>query len=81
MIQRRQIIKTAAAVAVSAPFISTNAQQSFTLKFQTFVPASSNIWMRVITPWMKKVETESGGRIKFEGYTSMQLGGAPTQLL
>ncbi|MEI7496787.1 MAG: C4-dicarboxylate ABC transporter, partial [Betaproteobacteria bacterium] len=67
MIQRRQIIKTAAAVAVSAPFISTNAQQSFTLKFQTFVPASSNIWMRVITPWMKKVETESGGRIKFEG--------------
>lgn len=81
MIKRRHMIKTAAAVALSAPFVSSNAQQTFTLKFQTFVPASSNIWMRVITPWMKKVETESGGRIKFESYTSMQLGGAPTQLL
>ena len=81
MIQRRQILKTAAAATVGVSFAGAHAQQTFTLKFQTFVPATSNIWMRVITPWMKKVETESGGRIKFENYTSMQLGGSPTQLI
>ena len=31
-------------------------------------------------PWMDKVEKESGGRIKFEGYPAMQLGGTPVQL-
>ncbi len=81
MIQRRQILKTAAAATVGMSLVGANAQQTFTLKFQTFVPATSNIWVRVITPWMKKVETESGGRIKFEGYTSMQFGGSPTQLI
>jgi TRAP-type C4-dicarboxylate transport system substrate-binding protein len=29
---------------------------------------------------MEKVEKESGGRIKFEGYPAMQLGGTPVQL-
>lgn len=81
MIQRRQVLKQAATLAVGTSILTAQAQQSFTFKFQTFVPASSNIWMRVITPWMKKVESESAGRIKFEGYTSMQLGGSPTQLL
>jgi TRAP-type C4-dicarboxylate transport system substrate-binding protein len=31
-------------------------------------------------PWMDKVEKESGGRIKFEAYPAMQLGGTPVQL-
>jgi TRAP-type C4-dicarboxylate transport system substrate-binding protein len=31
-------------------------------------------------PWMEKVEKDSGGRIKFEGYPAMQLGGTPVQL-
>jgi TRAP-type C4-dicarboxylate transport system substrate-binding protein len=30
--------------------------------------------------WMSKVEAESGGRIKFEAYPAMQLGGTPVQL-
>jgi TRAP-type C4-dicarboxylate transport system substrate-binding protein len=30
--------------------------------------------------WMDKVEKESGGRIKFEAYPAMQLGGTPVQL-
>ena len=81
MIQRRQILKTAVAATVGLPLIAAQAQQSFTFKFQTFVPATSNIWVRVITPWMKKVESESAGRIKFESYTSMQFGGSPTQLI
>jgi len=31
-------------------------------------------------PWMEKVERESGGRIKFEAYPAMQLGGTAAQL-
>jgi TRAP-type C4-dicarboxylate transport system substrate-binding protein len=30
--------------------------------------------------WMDKVEKDSGGRIKFEAYPAMQLGGTPVQL-
>jgi TRAP-type C4-dicarboxylate transport system substrate-binding protein len=30
--------------------------------------------------WMDKVEKESGGRIRFEAYPAMQLGGSPVQL-
>jgi TRAP-type C4-dicarboxylate transport system substrate-binding protein len=31
-------------------------------------------------PWMEKVEKDSGGRIRFEAYPAMQLGGTPVQL-
>jgi TRAP-type C4-dicarboxylate transport system substrate-binding protein len=40
----------------------------------------SNVWLTMHKPWMEKVEKESGGRIKFEGYPAMQLGGTPVQL-
>ena len=33
-----------------------------------------------IEPWAEKVEKESGGRLKFELYPTMQLGGAPPDL-
>jgi TRAP-type C4-dicarboxylate transport system substrate-binding protein len=33
-----------------------------------------------MVPWSKKVEAESGGRIKIDVFPSMQLGGAPPQL-
>jgi TRAP-type C4-dicarboxylate transport system substrate-binding protein len=56
------------------------AQQSVTLKFHTFMPPLSNVWLLMHKPWMDKVEKESGGRIKFEAYPAMQLGGTPVQL-
>jgi TRAP-type C4-dicarboxylate transport system substrate-binding protein len=40
----------------------------------------SNVWLTMHKPWMEKVEKDSGGRIKFEGYPAMQLGGTPPQL-
>ena len=40
----------------------------------------SNVWLTMHKPWMEKVEKESGGRIKFEAYPAMQLGGTPVQL-
>jgi TRAP-type C4-dicarboxylate transport system substrate-binding protein len=51
-----------------------------TLKFHTFMASQSLVWLTMHKPWMEKVEQESGGRIKFEGYPAMQLGGTPAQL-
>ena len=80
MIQRRTLLKTGAAAALGAPALSGLAQQAVTLKFHTFMSPTSNVWLAMHKPWMDKVEKESGGRIKFEAYPAMQLGGTPVQL-
>ena len=81
MIQRRTLLKSgAAAAALGAPGLSALAQQTVTLKFHTFMAPQSNVWINMHKAWMSKVEAESGGRIKFEAYPAMQLGGTPVQL-
>ena len=80
MIQRRKLLQSGAAAALGAPALSGLAQQTITLKFHTFMAPQSNVWLDMHKPWMAKVEKESGGRIKFEGYPAMQLGGTPVQL-
>ncbi len=79
MIARRTLLKSSAA-ALGAPALSSLAQQAVTLKFHTFMSPQSNVWLGMHKPWMDKVEKESGGRIKFEAYPAMQLGGTPVQL-
>jgi len=79
--KRRQFVQgAAAAAALGAPHLSGLAQQAVTLKFHTFMAPMSNVWLTMHKPWMEKVEKDSGGRIKFEGYPAMQLGGTPVQL-
>jgi len=80
MIQRRTLLKsTAAAAVLGAPTLGLT-QQSVTLKFHTFMAPMSLVWLTMHKPWMEKVEKESNGRIKFEAYPAMQLGGTPVQL-
>jgi TRAP-type C4-dicarboxylate transport system substrate-binding protein len=78
--KRRTFVQGAAAAALGTPHLAGLAQQSVTLKFHTFVAPMSNPWVTMLKPWMEKIEKESGGRIKFEGYPAMQLGGTPVQL-
>ena len=80
MIQRRTLLQTGAAVALGGPALVGMAQQSVTLKFHTFMAPQSNVWLNMHKAWMDKVEKDSGGRIKFEAYPAMQLGGSPVQL-
>ena len=80
MIQRRSLLKSGAAVALGAPALTGFAADTITLKFQTFMAPQSNVWLNMNKAWMDKVTKESGGRIKFEGYPAMQLGGTPVQL-
>ena len=78
--QRRTLLQGAAASALGVPHLAGLAQQSVTLKFHTFMAPLSNVWLSMHKPWMEKVEKESAGRIKFEAYPAMQLGGTPVQL-
>ncbi len=80
MIQRRSLIKTGVAAAIGGAGYSSFAQAQVTLKFHTFMAPQSNVWLTMHKAWMDKVEKDSGGRIKFEGYPAMQLGGTPVQL-
>lgn len=51
-----------------------------TLKVHHFLPAHSVTQANFLKPWAEKVTAESNGRIQFQFYPSMQLGGTPPQL-
>src|ERR1700748_1606540 len=78
--KRRTLLQGAAAAALGTPALSALAQQTVTLKFHTFMAPQSQVWLSMHKPWMEKVEKDSSGRIKFEAYPAMQLGGTPVQL-
>ena len=78
--KRRTLLQGTAAAALGVPHLAGLAQQSVTLKFHTFMAPLSNVWLLMHKPWMDKVSKESGGRIQFEAYPAMQLGGGPAQL-
>lgn len=81
-VSRRRFLATASAsVAAPAVLRVTPARAAdVTLKLHHFLPAVSNPHTKFLTPWAKKVEADSGGRIKIDIFPSMQLGGAPPQL-
>lgn len=79
---RRQFLKFATA-AVAAPAVSRTAMgqsPQVTLKLHHFLPPVSNVHTKLLVPWSKKIEKESGGKLKIDIYPSMQLGGRPPQL-
>jgi TRAP-type C4-dicarboxylate transport system substrate-binding protein len=65
----------ALAGAVQATFAA-----DVTLRFHQMLPPQATIPAKAIEPWAKKVEKESGGRIKVQLVPSMQLGGKPPEL-
>jgi TRAP-type C4-dicarboxylate transport system substrate-binding protein len=77
---RRSFVALAALAAVAGVPAPAIAQQTVTLKFHTFMTPPSAVWRTMHTAWMDKVEKDSGGRIKFERYPAMQLGGTPANL-
>ena len=79
---RRQLLKFAGA-AVAAPAgarLARGQAPQVTRQMHQFLPPGSNGHAKLLAPWAKKVESESGGRIKIDIFPSMQLGGTPPQL-
>ena len=72
-----------AGVAASAMMVAAPATQAadITLKLHSFLVPVANPIKTFIIPWMKKVEEESKGKMKVQGFWAMQLGGKPPQLL
>ena len=58
-----------------------SAQEVITLKIHQPIPPQATIPAKFIKPWADKVTAESGGRLVFEIYPAMQLGGAPPALI
>ncbi len=75
---RRSLLASVAALSVLA---AVPAQaQTVTLRLHQFLPQQAAIPSMAIIPWAKKVEAESGGRIKVQLFHAMQMGGTPPQL-
>jgi TRAP-type C4-dicarboxylate transport system substrate-binding protein len=69
--------------AAAAPAILRLARADMvpiTLKLHHAFSAVSGVHDKFLVPWARKVETESGGRIRVDIFPSMQLGGAPAAL-
>jgi TRAP-type C4-dicarboxylate transport system substrate-binding protein len=79
--KRRDFLAGTAAgtFALAVPAI-VRAQDVTTLRVHQMLPAQATIPNKAIAPWTKRVEEASGGRLKFELYPAMQLGGAPPDL-
>jgi TRAP-type transport system periplasmic protein len=52
-----------------------------TLKLAHFLPAHSVTQAQFLEPWAERITKQSNGRIQFQFYPSMQLGGTPPQLV
>jgi TRAP-type C4-dicarboxylate transport system substrate-binding protein len=57
------------------------AAQEVTLKLHQFLPAQANVPRLILDKWADDVEAASGGRIEIDRFPSMQLGGAPPELI
>ena len=79
-LRRRKAIVAMAALGAASLASSALAQQTVTLRLHQFLPPTAPIPALAIVPWAKKVEAESGGRIKVQLFHSMSMGGSPPQL-
>lgn len=70
------ILGAIAALALS----TTSFAQEVTLRIHQMLPAQATIPAQAIEPWANMVSEASGGRIAFELYPAMQLGGVPADL-
>ena len=81
-IARRTFLASSIGTAV-APAIVRLARADTpptTLKLHHSFSSVSSVHEKFIAPWARKVEAESGGRIRIDLFPSMQLGGAPAAL-
>lgn len=76
----RAIALALALVAAAIVQVPRAEAQEVTLRLHQMLPPQAAIPAKALTPWIEKVESQSGGRIQVEHYPSMQLGGAPPAL-
>jgi len=78
---KTRLLPAAVAALGMALLAGQAAAQEVTFKLHHMLPPVSEAHVHMLVPWADKVMKESGGRIKIDIYPSMQLGGAPPQLV
>lgn len=59
---------------------SPTLAQEVTLRLHSATPEPAYMIQNAIKPWVEKIESDSGGRIRIEAYYGLALGGTPQQL-
>ena len=80
LFRRFNLLCAVVLMAGASWFSAIVSAQEITLKFHHFLPALSPFHRDFVVPWTEKITKQSAGRIKFQLYPSMQLGGTPPQL-
>jgi len=76
------IIKGAAlGLALTVAAGNTATAQEYTFKLHHFLSAKAPAHTKMLEPWARQVEENSGGRVKIEIFPSMTLGGRPPELI
>lgn len=68
------------ATMLMSGFASSTIAAEFNFSIHHFLSPKAGTHTKMIEPWAAKIEAESGGRIKFEVFPSMSLGGKPPEL-
>ena len=77
----RALRAATAGLALAALAATGALAQEVTLRFHQFLPEQAPVPRDVLIPWMEKIEAESEGRIAFQHFPAMQLGGRPPELV
>ena len=79
-IQNMQYLKVLPLLVVFLSFSQAIFAREFTFIIHHFLSPQAILHTKMIEPWTKKITKESKGKIKFEIYPSMSLGGSPKEL-
>lgn len=69
-----------ASMALGLAFGGSAIAQEVTLRFHSFIHATSYQQVKFFEPWCARIKEQSAGRMVCQIYPSMQLGGAPGDL-
>ena len=73
---------TGLALGLAATFAAgAAAAEEYSFKLHHMLSAKSPAHARMLVPWAKAVEENSGGKVKIELFPSMSLGGKPPELV
>jgi TRAP-type C4-dicarboxylate transport system substrate-binding protein len=78
---RKAFLNLGAATFAACLASGAATAQEVTLRLHQFLPAQAVVPAHVLDVWADQIEEASGGRIEIQRFPSMQLGGAPPQLI
>lgn len=76
-----KLLAAAATTAMTLATASGVLAQEYTFKLHHFLGAKAPAQTKMLEPWARQVEKNSGGKVKIEIYPSMSLGGKPPELI